>query len=85
MEFFGRKRQPEKVPPCPFNALEPEGSKWAYIPVFFYGCQLPFDDVLYHHRGWMLAYFVKTAKGDFKGADTKQVENIFGHFDRRPQ
>lgn len=28
--------------------------------------------------GWMLAYFVKMVKGDFVGADTKQVEAVFG-------
>ena len=64
MEFsVGRGSQ--KSSAMSFNALEPEGSKWHNIPVFFYGCQLPFDDVLYHHRRLDAGLLCEDGKGRF--------------------
>ena len=60
-----------------FHVLEPQGSKWHmfswlgmagnYLLMMFYTTI----------AGWMLLYFIKTAKGDFIGLDTAGVENVF--------
>ena len=73
MEFsLGRASQ--KSPARMYQALEPEGSKWHwhglvavignYILMMFYTTVC----------GWMLRYFVDTAKGDFVGLDAGGVE-----------
>ena len=77
MEFsLGRASQ--KSPARMYQALEPEGSKWHwhglvavignYILMMFYTTVC----------GWMLRYFVDTAKGDFVGLDAGGVEQHFG-------
>ena len=77
MEFsVGRGSQ--KSSAMSFNALEPEGSKWHIFRYFSMAANYLLMMFYTTIGGWMLAYFVKMAKGDFKGADTKQVENIFG-------
>ncbi len=60
-----------------FDELEPAGSKWHlgryfslagnYLLMMFYTTV----------SGWMLAYFVKMAKGDFAGADTDRIAAMF--------
>ena len=61
-----------------FNELEPKGSKWHIYRYF--GIAGNYLLMMFYTTigGWMLAYFVKMVKGDFVGADTKQVEAIFG-------
>lgn len=77
MEFaVGRASQ--KSPVRLYQKLEPEGSKWHlhgyaalagnYLLMMFYTSV----------AGWMLQYFVKTASGQFEGADAAGVEIIFG-------
>lgn len=77
MEFaVGRASQ--KSPVRLYQKLEPEGSKWHlhgyaalagnYLLMMFYTSV----------AGWMLQYFVKTASGQFEGADAAGVETIFG-------
>ncbi len=77
MEFsLGRASQ--KSPARMYQVLEPEGSKWHwhglvavignYILMMFYTTVC----------GWMLRYFVDTAKGDFVGLDAGGVEQHFG-------
>ncbi len=76
MEFaMGRasRRSPAKM----YQELEPPGSKWHihggfavagnYILMMFYTSV----------SGWMLKYFVSTAKGDFEGLDTTGISNFF--------
>lgn len=77
MEFaVGRASQ--KSPVRLYQKLEPAGSKWHlhgyaalagnYLLMMFYTSV----------AGWMLQYFVKTASGQFEGADAAGVEIIFG-------
>lgn len=76
MEFaVGRASQ--KSPVRLYQKLEPAGSKWHlhgyaalagnYLLMMFYTSV----------AGWMLQYFVKTASGQFEGADAAGVETIF--------
>ena len=76
MEFsLGRASQ--KSPSQMYKVLEPKGSKWhlhGYVTVI--GCYLLM--MFYTNvSGWMLDYFVKMTKGDFVGADTGKVGQIF--------
>ncbi len=83
MEFaMGRasRRSPVKI----YNELEPKGSKWHihgyfamagnYILMMFYTTV----------AGWMLQYFVKMAKGDFVGADSARVTELFNEMMAQP-
>lgn len=76
MEFsLGRAAQ--KSPAKLYQQLEPKGSKWHihgyaamagnYLLMMFYTSV----------AGWMLQYFVSTAKGDFVGLDTEGVGKAF--------
>ena len=74
---FAVGRASQKSPVRLYQKLEPEGSKWHlhgyaalagnYILMMFYTSV----------AGWMLQYFVKTASGQFEGADAAGVETIF--------
>ena len=67
-----------------FHVLEPKGAKWHlfswaamagnYILMMFYTTV----------SGWMLAYTVKTAKGDFVGLTPDEVGGVFGGFISNP-
>ena len=78
MEFaLGRASQ--KSPAKIFNALEPKGSKWHW-----YGVVALIGNVILMMfyttvSGWMLQYFVKTAKGDFVGLSADGVATEFGN------
>ncbi len=76
MEFsLGRAAQ--KSPARLYQQLEPKGSKWHihgyaamagnYLLMMFYTSV----------SGWMLQYFVSTAKGDFEGLDAAGVGKAF--------
>lgn len=76
MEFaVGRASQ--KSAALSFDVLEPKGTKWHwakylamagnYILMMFYTTV----------GGWMMLYFVKTAKGDFEGLNAEQVAGQF--------
>ena len=60
-----------------FNALEPSGSKWHVFRYFSMAGNYLLMMFYTTIGGWMLAYFVKTTKGDFAGADTAEVEAVF--------
>ena len=74
---FSLGRASQKSPAMLYQKLEPEGTKWHfhgyaavvgnYILMMFYTTV----------AGWMLRYFVGTARGDFKGLNPKQVENYY--------
>ncbi len=78
MEFaLGRASQ--KSPAKLFNELEPKGSKWHW-----YGIVALIGNVILMMfyttvSGWMLQYFVKTAKGDFVGLSADGVATEFGN------
>jgi len=67
-----------------FHVLEKQGSKWHlfswaamagnYLLMMFYTTV----------SGWMIAYLVKTAKGDFVGLNPEGVGNAFGKFVSSP-
>ncbi len=76
MEFaVGRASQ--KSAALSFDVLEPKGTKWHwtkylmiagnYILMMFYTTV----------GGWMMLYFIKTAKGDFEGLSAQQVAGEF--------
>lgn len=74
---FAMGRASGKSPAKMYQALEPAGSKWHihgivavignYLLMMFYTSV----------AGWMLKYFVATAKGDFAGLDTSGVEAYY--------
>lgn len=76
MEFsVGRASQ--KSAALSFDVLEPKGTKWhgiKYISIIGNYLLMMFYTVV---GGWMLAYFVKTAKGDFVGVDQEGIGSIF--------
>lgn len=77
MEFaVGRASQ--KSVALSFDVLEPRGSKW-HIEKWFamagnYLLMMFYTTV----SGWLLLYFLKMAKGDFKGLDAEKVASQFG-------
>ncbi len=83
MEFaLGRASQ--KSPAKIFNALEPKGSKWHW-----YGVVALIGNVILMMfyttvSGWMLQYFVKTAKGDFVGLSADGVAGEFSNMLAEP-
>lgn len=76
MEFsLGRASQ--KSPAKLYQQLEPKGSKWhlhGYLSVIGLNLLMMFYTTV---TGWMLRYFVSTAKGDFEGLDTAGVGQYF--------
>lgn len=78
MEFsLGRASQ--KSPARLYQQLEPKGSKWhfhGYLCVIGLYLLMMFYTTV---TGWMLRYFVSTAKGDFNGLDTKEVGEYFNN------
>lgn len=76
MEFsLGRASQ--KSPAKLYQQLEPKGSKWhlhGYLSVIGLNLLMMFYTTV---TGWMLRYFVSTAKGDFEGLDTAGVGQFF--------
>lgn len=75
---FAMGRASRKSPVKLYDSLEPKGSKWHihgyfamagnYILMFFYTIV----------TGWMLRYFVDTARGAFVGKSVSEVEGMLG-------
>ena len=67
-----------------FHELEPKGTKWHIYSYFAmagnYLLMMFYTTVC----GWMIAYFVKMAQGQFVGVTPEQVGNIFGTFVSSP-
>ncbi len=60
-----------------FHILEPKGTKWH---LYSYGAMLGNYLLMMFYTtvgGWMLAYFVKTAKGTFTGLTHSAIEGVF--------
>lgn len=75
---FAMGRASQKSVAKSYEVLEPKGSKW-HIHKYFaiagnYILMMFYTTI----GGWMIAYFVKMAKGDFVGKNTEQVAEIFG-------
>lgn len=74
---FAMGRASGKSPAKMYQALEPKGTKWHlhggvalagnYLLMMFYTSV----------TGWMLRYFVSTAKGDFDGLDATGISNFY--------
>ena len=81
---FSVGRASRKSAALSFDALEPKGTKWHwykwgamagnYLLMMFYTTI----------GGWMVQYFLKMAKGDFKGLDADGVAGIFGDMLSKP-
>ena len=81
---FAMGRASRKSPVRLYQELEPKGSKWHlhgyaamagnYLLMMFYTTV----------AGWMLQYFVNTARGVFVGADAAQVETLFDNMLAEP-
>ena len=77
MEFaMGRASQRSMA--TSYEALEPKGSKWHIHKYFAIAGNFLLMMFYTTVAGWMLAYFVKMAKGDFVGADSDKISEIFG-------
>ncbi len=83
MEFsLGRASQ--KSPISMYQELERKGTKWhihGYMTFIGNYLLMMFYTVV---AGWMLQYFVLTAKGDFEGADATKVSSIFSDMTSDP-
>ncbi len=67
-----------------FLVLEPKGKKWhwyGYVAMAGNYLLMMFYTTI---GGWMLAYFVKMARGEFVGMDAAQVEGIFNNLTAQP-
>ena len=76
---FAMGRASQKSPVKLFQELEPKGSKW-----HIYGIGALIGNIvlmMFYTTvcGWMVQYFVNTAKGDFVGLDTEAVAAEFGN------
>ena len=61
-----------------YDELEPEGGKWhrfKWVGLAGNYLLMMFDTVV---AGWMLAFMVKSAMGEFNGASTEHVASVFG-------
>ena len=75
---FAAGRASQKSIARSYDTLEPEGTKWHrfkwvglagnYLLMMFYTVV----------AGWMLAFMVKSAMGEFNGASTEHVASVFG-------
>ena len=75
---FALGRASGKSPAKLYQELEKKGSKWhlhGYASLIGNYLLMMFYTVV---AGWIVKYFVGTAKGDFKGLDTKGVEDYYG-------
>lgn len=63
-----------------FQVLEPKGTKWHYFSII--GMAGNYLLMMFYTTvtGWMFAYFVKMAKGDFVGKNVEAVSAQFGEF-----
>ena len=83
MEFsVGRASQ--KSVASSFKVLEPKGTKWhwyGYLAMIGNYMLMMFYTTI---GGWMLAYFLKMARGVFVGTTSEQVETIFSNMTSNP-
>ncbi len=74
---FAMGRAAQKSPVKLYQELEPKGSKWHYHGIV---CMLGNYLLMMFYTtvsGWMLNYFVSTAKGDFVGKNANGVADTF--------
>lgn len=76
---FATGRASQRSIATSFEALEPKGSKWHIYKYFAIAGNYILMMFYTSVAGWMLAYFVKMLKGDFVGATSEEVANVFGN------
>ena len=74
---FAMGRASQKSIAKSYDVLEPKGSKWHIHKYFAVAGNFLLMMFYTTVAGWMLAYFVKMLKGDFVGADSKQIADTF--------
>lgn len=74
---FAMGRASQKSIAKSYEALEPKGSKWHIHKYFAIAGNFILMMFYTTVAGWMLAYFVKMLKGDFVGANSKEISTIF--------
>lgn len=82
---FAMGRASQKSPVRLYQKLEPAGSKWhihGYVAMIGNYLLMMFYTTV---AGWMLQYFVETARGAYVGADTAQVAELFGSMLSNPK
>lgn len=75
---FSLGRASQKSPVRLYQQLEPKGSKWH---LHGYACMIGNYLLMMFYTtvaGWMVQYFVNTARGKFTGMDPEQVGEAFG-------
>ena len=75
---FAMGRASQKSITKSYDALEPKGTKWHIHKYFAFAGNFLLMMFYTTVAGWMLAYFVKMAKGDFVGLSTEEVGAVFG-------
>jgi len=81
---FSVGRASRKSVATSFKELEPKGTKWHIFSYFAMAGNYLLMMFYTTVAGWMLAYFVKIAKGEFVGATTEQVGAAFGALVSQP-
>lgn len=74
---FAMGRAAQRSPVKLYQQLEPVGSKWHWHGIV---CMLGNYLLMMFYTsvsGWMLNYFVSTARGDFNGIDAQEIGNKF--------
>ncbi len=81
---FSVGRASRKSVAASFRALEPKGTKWHIFSYFAMAGNYLLMMFYTTICGWMFAYCVKMARGEFVGATTEKVGEIFSNFTANP-
>ncbi len=81
---FSVGRASRKSVASSFRELEPKGTKWHIFSYFAMAGNYLLMMFYTAICGWMIAYFFKMTKGDFIGATTEQVSQIFQNLTASP-
>ncbi len=81
---FSVGRASRKSVAASFRALEPKGTKWHVFSYFAMAGNYLLMMFYTTICGWMFSYCVKMARGEFVGATTEKVGEIFSNFTANP-
>lgn len=74
---FAMGRASQKSITKSYDVLEPKGTKWHVHKYFAFAGNYLLMMFYTTVGGWMIAYFYKMLKGDFEGADSEKISQIF--------
>ncbi len=74
---FAMGRASQKSITKSYDVLEPKGTKWHVHKYFAFAGNFILMMFYTTVAGWMVAYFVKMVKGDFVGANSAEIAQIF--------